>query len=181
MKALIFDTETTGLIKSKLLPLARQPKVIEYFGVILNLDTFELEGEVEFLANPGHALEQIIINITGLRDEDLKDAPPFADNLPKVIEQIQQVDALVAHNVSYDISMLGFEFKRAGVPLEGIIKNKAKVCTVAGTEHIKGRRMKLSELHEHLFGSPFEGAHRAREDVMALARCYTELKKRGEI
>ena len=51
------------------------------------------------------------------------------------------------------------------------------VCTVELTEHKKGYRLKLSDLHEHLFGEDFKEAHDARADADALARCYVALLK----
>jgi len=40
---------------------------------------------------------------------------------------------------------------------------------------------KLSELHYHLFGEDFEGAHNSKNDVAATSKCFFELKKRGVI
>ena len=56
-----------------------------------------------------------------------------------------------------------------------------RVCTVQKTMHFQQRRLTLTNLHQELFGVPFEGAHRARHDVEALFRCYEELCKRGVI
>jgi hypothetical protein len=38
---------------------------------------------------------------------------------------------------------------------------------------------KLSEMYEILFKRPILGHHNAQNDVVALERCYRELKKRG--
>jgi len=40
---------------------------------------------------------------------------------------------------------------------------------------------KLSELHKHLFGEWFEGAHNAMVDVEATAKSFGELVKKGVI
>jgi hypothetical protein len=37
----------------------------------------------------------------------------------------------------------------------------------------------MSALHQHLFGEPFEGAHRAKQDTLALLRCCVELLHKG--
>lgn len=178
MIAAVFDTETTGLIKNHRLPLDRQPKVIEFYGELVDTETGEVMLEVEFLANPGFPLEQIVIQITGLTDDKLKDAPPFSDNIHRVLDFFEAAEAAVAHNLSYDMGMLNFEARRSEATIPWPEK---KVCTVAGTEHLKGHRLNLSKLHNELFGEPFEGAHRAREDVKALTRCYLELLKKGEL
>ncbi len=55
------------------------------------------------------------------------------------------------------------------------------ICTVESTEHIKGFRLTLTKLHEHLFGEAFPSAHRAENDVRPLTRCFIELYNRGII
>jgi hypothetical protein len=50
-----------------------------------------------------------------------------------------------------------------------------QVCTVDSTMHIKGRRMKLTELYEHTQGKPLAQTHRAVDDVRALWECYKAL------
>lgn len=177
MLAAVFDTETTGLIKNKAIPLHRQPRVIEFFGQLIDPATGAVEGELEFLANPGFQLEKIITTITGLRDEDLKDCPDFEIQGPLVQDFFAQAGVVVAHNLSFDIDIVNFEFQR----METVFDWPAnRLCTVEATEHYKGRRLKLAELHEHLFGEGFEGAHRGRADVEALARIYIELVARGD-
>lgn len=177
-KVAIFDTETTGLIKNSHLPLEKQPCVIEFYGEIVDDETGEVLEELEFLANPGFPLEAIITQITKLTDADLEPHPRFKVNAPRVVEFFSKADEAVAHNLQYDKGMIGFEMARAELELKWPAK---MTCTVQRTEHIKGHRLNLSKLHEHLFGEAFEGAHRAREDVKALARCFLELRKQGEI
>jgi DNA polymerase III epsilon subunit-like protein len=55
------------------------------------------------------------------------------------------------------------------------------ICTVESTMQIKGHRLHLANLHEHLFGEKFAGAHRAMVDVEALTRCFIKLVQDGEI
>lgn len=168
----VFDTETTGLIKNHRLPLSAQPKVIEFYGELVNRRTGEVIEELEFMANPGFPLEAIITQITGLTDADLKDKPPFSANIQRVIDFFGKADRAVAHNISYDKGMLTFEARRSETE---IVWPASMICTVQKTEHFMGHRLNLSKLHNHLFGKPFEGAHRAREDVKALTRSYLEL------
>ena len=37
MKAFIFDTETTGLVKNRTIKLDDQPEVIEFYGALVDL------------------------------------------------------------------------------------------------------------------------------------------------
>lgn len=73
--------------------------------------------------------------------------------------------------------MIDFEMKRLVTELAW---PERLVCTVEATEHLKGHRLSLTKLYEHLFpGENFPGAHRAKADVQALVRCYVEMFKQG--
>jgi DNA polymerase III epsilon subunit-like protein len=178
MLAFIYDCETTGLVKNSLVPLRHQPKVIEFFGHIVNDETGEVLEETEFFCDPGEPLEPVITRITGIKDEDLKGKLPFRSHCDRIYDQMERCEAAVAHNLSFDWALVQCEFDRCDRPL---LWPPRLICTVEQTEHLKGHRLSLSALHEDLFGEPFKGAHRARHDVMALTRCYLELRKRGEL
>jgi DNA polymerase III epsilon subunit-like protein len=174
---MFFDTETTGLIDNSLIPAERQPQVIEFFGCVRGKDDAPLE-ELEFFADPGKPLSEEITRITGIKTEDVRGQPPFSARASEVIAMIEGADAVVAHNLSYDMTIVDFELRKLGLSVKW---PRRKICTVEATEHLKGHRLSLSALHELLFGEPFSGAHRARFDVLAVVRCYNELFARGEI
>ncbi len=184
MKHLLFDTETTGLVDNRGQDLSKQPQVIEFYGTIIGLHKnpdgnvlVEELGELEFLANPGKPLPDIIKKITGLSDAMLKGAKPFSDHYDELQAFFGLADISVAHNFSFDKQLIDFEAQRLK---KEFIWTPKTLCTVEATEHIKGHRFSLSKLYEHLFpGETFPGAHRAKADVMALKRCYVELFKAG--
>lgn len=178
MRAFIFDTETTGLVKNSLVPLPSQPRVIEFFGHTVDDETGETTNEIEFFCDPGIPLEQVITRITGIKPEDLKGAQPFKHYAGEVCAAIADADAAVAHNLSFDMALIEADCQRAGCAPAWPHR---LICTVEQTEWIRGHRLKLGDLHEELFGEPFAGAHRARSDVEALTRCYLELRKRGDL
>lgn len=176
-RTLIFDTETTGLIDNSVLPIKHQPQIIEFFGHIIDPEGNVIE-ELEFFCDPGKKLEPIITRITGIKSEDLVGHPPFSEFAPAVCALIGRSDSVVAHNLSYDWALVNMEMERCGMKAEWPL---TRICTVEETEWYKGHRLSLSALHEHLFGEVFEGAHRARQDVEALTRCFVELRKRGDV
>lgn len=175
---LVFDTETTGLWANTLRTLDKQPKVIEFFGLKLDEETGETLSEYEALINVNEKLDPKITKITSITDDMLKDAKTFEQLAKDIKEVIEGAEVVVAHNLMFDIQMMNFEFARLGQEIKWPEK---KICTVERTEHIHGFRLNLSSLHEYLFGEKFDGAHRAAVDVRALAKCYLELRKRGEI
>lgn len=178
MRAFIFDTETTGLVKNSLVPLDRRPRIIEFFGQSVDSETGEVLDEVEFLCNPGVPIDPIITRITGIKPEDLKDAKPFREYASRVAENISKADAVVAHNLSFDMVLVESDCLRCRTDLNWPGR---LICTVEQTEWIKGHRLSLTALHEELFGEGFPTAHRARNDVEALTKCFMELVKRGDL
>jgi DNA polymerase-3 subunit epsilon len=180
MRVVIFDTETTGLIENHVVKLEGQPHVIELYACRANLDDGSVEDELNLLLRPPspELVTKKISEITGLTYDALADAPTFADKSCEILQYLGSRDAIIAHNLSFDMEMVDIECERIGAKMEW---PKRKICTVEQTIHVKGFRMNLSLLHEWLFSEKFEGAHRAKTDVTALLRCCVELRKRGMI
>jgi len=163
---LIFDTETTGLrnhILSK-----EQPFITEFCGCILDTATGG-ESWHEWLVKPPISIPNEVTSITGIDDALVKECPSFCEVAEDVRHIVEGADSLVAHNLAFDLDMLRFEFDRCGEPL---VFPAHRICTVEASLHIKGRRLSLADLHEHLFGEPHKEAHRARPDVEALVRVF---------
>jgi DNA polymerase III subunit alpha len=179
MRALIFDTETTGLLPPSLARDSYQPRIIEFFGHIIDDDGSSIK-ELEFFCNPGFKISEEITSITGIKQSDIVDAPPFLHYAESVKELLSSADAIVAHNLSYDWKMLNLELERCNAN-SNVCWPKIRICTVKESLWYKGHRLNLNALHEHLFGFRFSGSHRARTDVGALTRCFIEMRKRGDL
>ncbi len=123
MKVLILDCETTGLIDNSGRTLDKQPQVIEFYGTVIGLEMVEGEvkveeiSELDFLANPGKPLPDIIKKITGLKDEDFKDVPPFGEYVNALRKLFDQADVATAHNLSFDKQLITFEMQRLNTEL----------------------------------------------------------------
>jgi len=167
--ALIIDTETTGLIRTHLATI--QPYVCEFYGCYADLETNAAPyKELHLLIKPPVEMPADAFKSHHLSDDMLKDAPAFAD----VADQIKE---FIENNFSFDQEMLDIQFEREGKSISW----PAALCTVEQSIHLLGRRMKLSELYDHLFHEVFTDAHRAKNDVAALLRCCRELYKRGNL
>lgn len=195
LQVIIFDTETTGLLKTKSSDIHDQPQIIEYYGmrVVHRADgVIEKIGEFETYFKPAKPFDEAIITkITGISNAMVKDAPSFFDKHKELLEFYKGAHRMVAHNCAFDDAMVKNEFLRLATDelitvdefnsaIEQIQEMK-RLCTVQKTMFFQQRRLTLTNLHQELFGVPFEGAHRARHDVEALFRCYEELCKRGII
>ena len=177
MKAFLFDTETTGLIENHTLALDKQPSVIEFFGCLADLKTGKIISSVDTLIKPPKPVSGEVTKITGLTNDDLANAPTFLEVQDKIFPALEGAPIIIAHNLSFDKEMMELEAER----LSRKIKWPRLICTVEQTVALKGFRLSLSALHEHLFNETFTGAHRARVDVEALLRCCKKLHKMGAI
>lgn len=195
LQVIVFDTETTGLIKPKAMDIHAQPQIIEYYGmkVIHRADgIIEKIGEFETYLKPAKEFDEAIITkITGISNAMVKDAPCFFDKHKELLEFYKGAHRMVAHNCAFDDAMVKNEFLRLAtdelITVDEFnaameqIGTMRRLCTVQKTMFFQQRRLTLTNLHQELFGVPFEGAHRARNDVEALFECYAELCKRGVI
>lgn len=176
MRTLLFDTETTSLVGNSVQSERHQPRIIEFYGHIIEPDGTIVE-QLEFLCKPPFAITEEITQITGIKNADLDDAKPFSHYAHDVLALFAHADEMVAHNLPYDMFVTETELRRIHLWSPEVYP-KARTCTVEATEYIMGYRLSLTALHQHLFGEPFDGAHRAREDVAAMTRCFLELRRR---
>lgn len=181
MKALIFDTETTDLLSNSQLPLNHQPRIIEFFGHIVEDDGTVIE-ELGFRCNPGIPIPEKITQITRITNADVVQLPRFAEHMTRVAALIASAEAVVAHNLPYDFAVVNYEFARYAKTDRELPKWPAiKICTVQETEYMVGHRLSLTALHERLFGEGFPNAHSARSDVNALTRVWVKLRAMGVV
>lgn len=178
-QAIIFDTETTGLVKPLATPIHEQPQIIEFAAIKVDFDSLEELDRINFLVDPGCELPEIITKITGITNQQLEDeeAMPFADSFDELAEFFLGVHTLVAHNLTFDTSLLRFELQRIGCEFKFPWPPK-QICTVEASFELHNRRMKLCQLHEEATGAPHKEAHRAMADVEGLLTCVKYLREK---
>lgn len=175
--ALIFDTETSGLVANRTLRDDRLPEIIEIYLELVDLTNGTVIDEYEQLIKPTRPLPEEVIKITHITDEILADKPSFKDVADKIITMIESAPVVIAHNMTFDLEMLEIESTR----IKRLIKWPRLICSVESTVHLTGKRLTLGKLHEHLFNMKFTDAHRAKNDVKALTRCCIQLYKDGDL
>lgn len=164
---LVYDNETTGLLKPEVSDLSQQPKIIE-FAVVAIDQSYDRLSEHSWLIHPGEDITPEITKITGLKNEDLRGKPSFIQVLPEIEQVFLGKHRVMAHNLPFDWGMLTNELKRVGreyaFPYPPI-----QQCTVQlASDLIFGRRAKMTELYEKTLGKPLAQTHRALDDVNAL-------------
>jgi DNA polymerase III subunit alpha, Gram-positive type len=101
----VFDFETTGLS-------AVYDTIIELAAV--KIKNGEIVDRFESFANPHHRLSATTINLTGITDNMVENAPEVAEVLQNFA--VWAGDAiLVAHNASFDMGFLNVGYKKMGL------------------------------------------------------------------
>ena len=167
---LFYDTETTGLTLHPNVDVSKQPKLIEFGGVLFDAAFNSIEEEFSILVNPGEPITEEITKITGITNDDLKDQPTFIELLPTFRRIFSSCTTVVAHNLPFDKAIIWGELKRHGVTDFTWPPNE--LCTVGLFRDQWGRDPRLIEVYEKFMGKPYEQTHRALDDVRALMEIF---------
>ncbi|MEH7415809.1 PolC-type DNA polymerase III [Neobacillus drentensis] len=101
----VFDVETTGLS-------AVYNTIIELAAV--KIQNGEIIDRFESFANPHQRLSATIINLTGITDDMLKNAPEVDEVIKNFYDWAGDA-VLVAHNASFDMGFLNVAYKQIGL------------------------------------------------------------------
>jgi len=189
MKIFVFDTETTGFINKKETDLDKQPKIVQFAWILWDLHnwTFVEEKRVNILINPGIPIPFWASQVHHIYDIDVKDAPDITAVIDEILENINNPDVIIWHNIEYDENMVKLELKR--MQKEYAYKPKQSICTMKTTvdycalqwNWARFKYPKLGELHKKLFDQYFVWAHDAMVDVEATLRSFVKLVNEGVI
>ncbi len=102
----VLDLETTGTWIEK-------DRIIEIAMIRLNPDGTEQTFESK--VNPCMPIPPVVSELTGIKDEDVKNAPTFTLIAAKVIEFLGDADLAGFNAERFDIPLLNREFSDAGV------------------------------------------------------------------
>ena len=176
-KMILFDTETTGLLKPDAVDIASQPYITEIYCMKTD-DNMNKIGEFYSLVKPPISIPQEVTAITGIKDSDLVNAPMFSGIYPKLSEFFLGETIMVAHNLAFDRGMLINELTR----IESQYKfpwPQTHICTAEASIPISGKRFGLADLYKLITGHPIKSHHRADADVLALHTCLKYLIEKG--
>jgi DNA polymerase III epsilon subunit family exonuclease len=157
----VFDLETTGLRPGDARPC--EVGAVRVHGL-------ELGERFQMLANPGARLQPSVAALTGLRDEELRRAPP----VPAVIRRFLAFAGeavLVAHNARFDLAFLDCETMR----ISGRRVAATTVDTVGLARQLLGRRPANLAALSYQFATDARPCHRALPDAEATAEILVQL------
>lgn len=118
MRIIVFDTETTGLPKTKFISpdtLNKWPHIVQFSYVIYDTIINQIVEVCDFIIkmNENVIIPEDSINIHKITNEISQDKGIKIDLvLNKFIEHLNSSDILVGHNISFDINMVKVELLR---------------------------------------------------------------------
>jgi len=187
---LFFDTETTGLPKDYKAPpenTANWPRMVQLAYMLDDENHTETYSRDWIIKPEGFEIPQEAARVHGIaQDRALGAGVALETALTDFYNCWLTADLLVAHNISFDLGIVGAELCRGG--WSNFLGEKPTCCTMRSSvdlcaipaKHGRGFKWpRLMELHHKLFGCDFAGAHDAANDVAAGVKCYWELKRRG--
>jgi DNA polymerase III epsilon subunit-like protein len=177
--AILFDTETTGLMKPSANSLKEQPHMTEIFAYKVD-SNIQIIDQFHSMIRPPIPVPEEITRLTRINDQMLASAPPFRKVYPLLAEFFLGSTILVAQNAPFDVSILEVELRRLD-KLTQFPWPPMHICTAEYSTAINGSRMSLKKLHTHITGEEVKGHHRAQNDVDALLTVFRWLCEEGII
>ncbi len=166
MNYCIIDVETTG-------GNPKGSKITEI--AIYKHDGQSVIDEFVSLVNPECEIPEFISRLTGINDKMVANAPKFFEIAKQIIDFTSD-SIFVAHNVSFDYSMIRSEFKRLGYDYR-----REQICTVRAARYvIPGHASySLGKISNDL-GIKINGRHRAGGDAFATVQLFDILLKKDK-
>lgn len=166
MEFAVVDIETTGS--------APQSAGITEIAIVIH-NGIEVTGKYVTLINPRHKIPPFIVNMTGISDAMVANAPLFEEVAPHIFNLLNG-RVFVAHNVSFDYSFVHYLLGKSGFQWSA-----PKLCTIKLSRRVFPGLEKygLGSLTRDL-GIRIEGRHRAWGDAAATAQVLTmAIEKEG--
>ena len=157
---IVFDLETTGLdfIRDHIIQIS-----------YIKVSPDGTEERENLFVNPEKPIPHEVVELTGITDDDVKDAPTFKTLAPQLCEKFKGCDFAGYNSNHFDIPMLAEEFLRAGIDFDF---SKVRLIDAQTIFH-KMERRNLAAAYKFYCGRKMEDdftAHRADEDTEATYR-----------
>jgi DNA polymerase III epsilon subunit family exonuclease len=160
------DVETTGASA-------------EFGDRVIELGIVRVEGgrtiaEYQQLLDPDRRISPGVTALTGISQAMVTGQPRFIDQLPAALELLQGA-VVLGHNVRFDLSFLGKEFRRCGRDIVEAIGDVPVMDTVRIARRRFGRGGNALQLLAPRLGVRPSVAHRALADAQTTAAVFERL------
>ena len=161
---IVFDIETTGL--------SNKTERITEIGAVRMVGG-EVKESFNTFANPGMPIPAKIVELTGITDAMVADAPSEKEALQAFYDFCGDCRILVAHNAGFDTGFIRAAAQRCGMPYEFTSVDTIPLCRSL-YQGLKNYR--LDTVANYLKLPPFNH-HRACDDAAVLAGIFTHVLK----
>ncbi len=119
------------------------------------------------LINPEKSIQPFVVNLTGINNKMLRNAPKFHEVAKRILE-ITEDTIFVAHNTSFDFRILKTEYSRLGYNFK-----RNTLCTLELSKKLipDMNSYSLGKLTKQL-GIPLTQRHRASGDALATVKLF---------
>lgn len=134
---------------------------------IYKFDGHEVVDQLITLVNPEKDIQPFVVQLTGINNKMLRNAPKFHEVAKRILE-ITQDCIIVAHNSSFDYRILKTEYNRLGYQFK-----RDTLCTVELSRKLIPDKpsYSLGKLCKTL-GIPMSDRHRASGDALATIQLF---------
>lgn len=162
----VVDVETTGAKT----PPCRITEIGAY-----RVSNGRIVAEFQTLVNPETPIPPFIVNLTGITNQMVKDAPRFEDVAQLWLDFAGDA-VLVAHNAQFDVRFLNHELSRV---FPGRRMANSNLCTVVMSRRIFPGLLnyRLQTVADH-FAINILNRHRAASDALATAEIFIHMLAR---
>jgi len=134
---------------------------------IYKFDGHQITDQFISLVNPEIPIQPFVVNLTGISNDMLRQAPKFYEVAKRIVE-ITEDSIIVAHNAKFDYRILQTEFNRLGFEFM-----RETLCTVELSKKLlpEVKSYSLGKLVREL-GIPMSDRHRASGDAKATVTLF---------
>lgn len=162
-----FDTETSG-------PYPLESEIVELGAV--KWFKGEIIGQFQTLLKPAKPMTQDNINIHGITNEMVADAPFMKDQIVPFHEFIKD-SLLIAHHAPFDLGFIAPEFEKAGLPFPTNVHLCSSLISRA-LLHTTNHKLQTLVKELNLVGGD---AHRAYDDAYACLQVFMKAAEKLDV
>lgn len=194
MLILVYDTETTGLVRGTDYTDSNMPFLASIAAILYDKESHRVVASINSMVQPdGWTMPEEASQVNGLTDEILQRlGVPASALLPACVALMLKANLCVAHNVDFDSKVIAAALWRHIIKEDSeetaheIVKAWLALpsyCTMRESKSIvnaldrrgKVKYPKLTEAYKFFFGKELNRAHSANADAIATLEIYLAL------